>query len=177
MQPKAYFLTILHHDSVVDYKSGYYLLKEGNVWKIMIDMFELDYELCEDHKPKIDHVLTEEEKVSNHFLYVYCLKQAHRSGGFNGRMEFISSTVITKEEYEAVEEEQDRLKETIRLQAFASKTPLIDELAAAGFHPVPSTYNAFIWTSGCKFHEGKHFMFIDTRTNSCTCPYGGGKKD
>ena len=29
MQPKAYFLTILHHDSVVDYKSGYYLLKEG----------------------------------------------------------------------------------------------------------------------------------------------------
>jgi hypothetical protein len=177
MQSKVYFLIILHRQSLVDYKSGYYLLKEGNVWKIMIDMIELDYEPCEDPRSKVDHTLTEEEKVSTRFLYVYCLMQAHRSGGFNGRMEFISSTEITKEEYEAVEEERNQLNERIRLQAIACKTPLIDELVGAGYHPVPSTFNAFIWTAGCKFHQGKHFMFIDTLTNSCTCPYGGGKKD
>jgi len=177
MKPKEYFLILLHHHNLADYKSGYYLVKDGDEWKIMIDMIELDYEPHEDDNPKVDHVLTEEEKASSSFMYAYCLKQAHRSGGFNGHMEFISSTEITKEEYDAVEEEQERLKAIVRAKALANKTPLIDELTAAGFDPVPSSFNEFIWTSGCKFHKGKHFMFIDTRTNSCTCPYGGGKKD
>jgi hypothetical protein len=173
--PENYFLVIYFHHYLVDSVSAYYIEKNENSYAIYSKMIELDGAAHVDEKPELERKITEDEFHSFTFMYTFCLKQAERSGGFKGSMEFLYSTYVSKEEFHAVLDEKRVLANAIRKKAEAHRTQLIDELTREGFSPLPSSFNEFIWTAGCKFHKGKHFMFIDTRTNECTCPYGGNK--
>ncbi len=174
--PDNYFLVIYFHHYLVDSVSAYYVEKNDQSFGIYSKMIELDGSHHEDDKPLLEKEISEEEFHSFVFMYDFCLKQAERSGGFKGGMEYRYSTYVSKEEFHAVLDEKSMKEKAIRQKAEANRTPLIDELKREGFCPLPSSINEFIWTSGCKFHKGKHFMFIDTRTNECTCPYGGNKE-
>ena len=169
--PNHFFLVIYFHHHLADYVSAYYAEKNEHSVAIYSKMIELDGSPHEDEKPAIEKEISAEEYHSFVFMQNFCLKQAERSGGFNGRMEFLHSTYVLKEEFHAVIDQKRMNENVIREKARLNRTWLIDQLTAEGFNPIPSSFNEYIWTSGCKFHNGKHFMFIDTRTNECRCPY------
>ena len=170
--PDHYFLVIYFHHYLADSVLAYYVEKNEQSLAIYSKMIELDGVPHEDEKPLLEKEISEEEFHSFVFMYTFCLKQAERSGGFRGSMEYLHSTYVSKEEFHAVLEEKTLKENVIREKARQNRTWLIDQLTEEGYRPLPSSFNEHIWTSGCKFHKGKHFMFIDTRTNECTCPYG-----
>jgi hypothetical protein len=130
----------------------------------------------ENENTEIQLSIPKKEFSEESTLRLFCLHEPKRSGGFDGRMRFLQSSIITEAEFNSILESEDNRKDMIREKAKGNRNAVIDLLEKQGYNPIPSDANEFVWTAGCKFHGGKHFMFIDTRTNICSCPYGGKRE-
>jgi hypothetical protein len=171
-----YFLVLYFHHFLVDSVRGYFVQKNNGHFEIHHQVIEFDGDPLENEASVLEFSIPEDAYRDVETLRSIALHLPKRSGGFDGRMRFLQSTVITESEFNAELESEDKRKETIREKAKANRNAVIDQLEKEGYHPLPSDANEFTWTAGCKFHGGKHFMFIDTRTNICSCPYGGKRE-
>jgi len=168
------FLQLKHEFNPIEWVETYFLFEGPEGLGIYSKTIELEGDPHEDDKLNLRKLLTEEDLMNPNLLQDFCAYWAENCGGFNGKISYISSSVISREAFQFFIEEKKRRQEQIILEARRKNAPIVQELIRLGLSPNPSGFNSDSWTVGCLFHKSRHMMWVDTKKNECRCAYGSG---
>ena len=168
------FLQLKHEFNPIEWVETYFLFEGQEGLGIYSKTIELEGRPENDSKLILRKNISEEDLMNPNLLQDFCAYWAENCGGFNGKISFISSSVISREAFQFFIEEKKRKQEQIILEAQRKNAPIVQELIRLGLSPKPSGFNSDSWTASCLFHNRKHIMWVDTKKNECRCGYGSG---
>jgi len=168
------FLQLKHEFNPIEWVETYFLFEGQEGLGIYSKTIELEGRPENDSKLILRKNILEEDLMNPNLLQDFCAYWAENCGGFNGKISFISSSVISREAFQFFIEEKKRKQEQIILEAQRKNAPIVQELIRLGLSPTPSGFNSDSWTASCLFHNRKHIMWVDTKKNECRCGYGSG---
>jgi hypothetical protein len=168
------FLQLKHEFNPIEWVETYFLFEGQEGLGIYSKTIELEGRPENDSKLILRKNILEEDLMNPNLLQDFCAYWAENCGGFNGKISFISSSVISREAFQFFIEEKKRKQEQIILEAQRKNAPIVQELIRLGLSPTPSGFNSDSWTASCLFHNRKHIMWVDTKKNECRCAYGSG---
>ncbi|MFA9221426.1 MAG: hypothetical protein ACEQSL_09580 [Sediminibacterium sp.] len=168
------FLQLKHEFNPIEWVETYFLFEGPEGLGIYSKTIELEGRPENDSKLILRKNISEEDLMNPNLLQDFCAYWAENCGGFNGKISFISSSVISREAFQFFIEEKKRKQEQIILEAQRKNAPIVQELIRLGLSPTPSGFNSDSWTASCLFHNRKHIMWVDTKKNECRCGYGSG---
>ena len=168
---KDNFLLLAHSINPVDFEVRYFLFDGAHGIGIYSQMISMEGQICHNEEIKFIRSTPQNEHPKEEFLRDFCKDFALHSDPFSGSFKFISSSVVTQEEFESWQDERSRKRNEIRLEAERNKSEIISELKRLNRFPYAPGIQKNIWHAQCVFSKGNHFMYVDTDSNICSCAW------